>query len=78
MFNGAQGAKGNRVVKTRLVDFDKAVTVSCDGVQCRIGISVKLQSILRQVLVIIAQSVRCMRWQGVRSFQVEIGIFMVF
>ena len=55
MFDGAQGAKGNRVVKTRLVDFDKAVTVSCDGVQCRVGISMKLQSILRQVQLIIAQ-----------------------
>jgi hypothetical protein len=47
-------------VKADFVDFDETVAVSCDGVECRIVICMKLQSILQLVRPMIAQSiVRC-------------------
>jgi hypothetical protein len=45
------------MVKADFVDFDETVAVSCDGVECRIVICMKLQSILQLFRSMIAQSI---------------------
>ena len=55
--NFAKRPEGDRVYEANFVDFDKTVAVSGYGVHCRVGICVKLQSILRQVRWIIAHPI---------------------